>query len=92
MILTPASWTDTYRYDDAGNVLGWTRSRGDGSTEAFTADGRRIMKAAETGQPEETRPVRYVREQKGPDAWPVLREEDEDEAASGSPGSPALGR
>lgn len=87
MILTPASWTDTYRYDDAGNLLGWTRSRGDGSTEAFTADGRRIVKGAEVGQPEETRPVRYVREQKGPDALPVLREEDE--AESGSPGSPA---
>jgi YD repeat-containing protein len=75
MILTPANWTDTYRYDDAGNLLGWTRSRADGTSEAFTADGRRIVKEAEAGQPAETRPVRYVREQKKPDAWPVLREE-----------------
>ncbi len=75
MILTPADWTDTYRYDEAGDLLGWTRSRADGSTEAFTADGQRIVTEAEAGQPAETRPVRYIRDEKGPDVWPVLREE-----------------
>jgi YD repeat-containing protein len=75
MILTPAAWTDTYRYDDAGNLLGWTRSRADGTTDAFTADGQRIVQEVEAGEPAETRPVRYLREQKGPAAWPVLREE-----------------
>jgi YD repeat-containing protein len=74
MILTPADWTDAYRYDEAGNLLGWTRSRADGTTDAFIAAGQRIVKKAEAGQPAETRSVRYVREQKGPNAWPVLRE------------------
>ena len=75
MVLTPAVWTDTYRYSDRSDLLGWTRSRPDGSTEEFTAAGRLVVKRDDAGEPVETRAVRYVREQLKPDAVPVLRQE-----------------
>jgi hypothetical protein len=75
MVVTPAVWTDTYRYDDRGNLLGWTRTRPDGAAEEFTAAGRLVVKRNEAGEPVETREVRYVREQKAPNALPVLRQE-----------------
>ena len=72
MILTPAVWTDTYRYSDRGDLLGWTRTRPKGDAEEFTADGRLVVKRDDAGQPAETRPVRYVRELTKPDALPTL--------------------
>ena len=75
MVLTPAVWSDTYRYSDHGDLLGWTRSRPNGEDEEFTADGRLVVKRDDAGQPAESRAVRYVRVQKGPNAAPVLRQE-----------------
>ena len=75
MVLTPAVWSDTYRYSDRGDLLGWTRSRPNGEDEEFTADGRLVVKPDDAGQPAESRAVRYVRVQKGPNAAPVLRQE-----------------
>lgn len=77
MVLTPAVWTDTYRYSDRGELLGWTRSRPDAAAEEFTADGRLIVTRNDAGKPAETRAVRYVREQKKPAAAPVLVEQPE---------------
>lgn len=74
MVITPAVWTDRYRYSDRGDLLGWTRTRPDGADEEFTADGRLVVERDEAGRPAATRPVRYVREQKGPDDPPMLRE------------------
>ena len=74
MILTPVVWTDTYRYSDRGDLLGWTRTRPKGDAEEFTADGRLVVKRDDAGQPAESRPVRYVRELTKPDTLPVLRE------------------
>ena len=74
MVLTPTVWTDTYRYDDRGDLLGWTRTRPDGAAEEFTADGRLVTGPGDPGQPPQTRAVRYVREQKGPQGAPVLRQ------------------
>jgi hypothetical protein len=75
MVLTPAVWTDTYRYDDRGDLLGWTRTRPDGTAEEFTAEGRLVVKRDDAGKPQATRAVRYVRDQQGPNALPSLREE-----------------
>jgi YD repeat-containing protein len=72
MIVTPADWTDSYRYDERGTLLGWTRTRGD-TTEEFTPDGLLVVKADDQGQPIETREVGYRREQLEANALPVLR-------------------
>jgi hypothetical protein len=72
LVVTPAVWTDTYRYDDRGTLLGWTRSRPEAADESFTADGRLVIERNDQGEPTETRTVRYVRRQQKPDAWPTL--------------------
>jgi len=73
-LLTPASWRDAYRYDPQGQLLGWTRTR-NGATEEFTRDGALVLTRDAQGRPSEARTVRYAREQKGPNQWPVLRQE-----------------
>jgi YD repeat-containing protein len=74
LVVTPADWTDTYRYDGQGTLLGWTRKRPDGSEDRFTADGRVVVEKNPEGEPATTREVRYVREGAGPDGSPRLRE------------------
>ena len=39
LVIPPFAGTDTYRYDERGELLGWIRSQG-GRDEEFTADGR----------------------------------------------------
>lgn len=73
LVVTPADWTDTYRYDDRGTLLGWTRKRRDGSENEFNAKGRMVVKLDDAGKLLTTDEVRYIREQKG-NAF-VLREE-----------------
>lgn len=73
-LLTPASWRDTYQYDPQGLLLGWTRTR-DGATADFTREGALILKRDARGRPSEARTVRYLRDQKSPGEWPVLRQE-----------------
>jgi hypothetical protein len=75
LVVTPAVWTDTYRYDDRGNLVGWTRSRPGADEESYTADGRLMSERNDRGEPTETRAVRYVRRQQKPDAWPSLEVE-----------------
>ncbi len=72
MILTPTNWTDSYRYDDRGDLLGWTRKRPDGGTEEFSADGRLVVARDADGKPTETRGLRYGRKESGPNALPEL--------------------
>lgn len=55
-----APWTDSFRYDDGGNLQGWTRI-GPNSTTEFDAQ----------GQPVDGRPVTYQMVQQ-PGAMPVL--------------------
>jgi hypothetical protein len=75
LVLTPADWTDTYRYDDRGTLLGWTRKRRDGSEDQFAADGRMVITNEAAGEPATTVEVRYVREHKTAQTAPVLREQ-----------------
>jgi hypothetical protein len=55
----PKSWRDDYRYDDAGKLLGWTRTRGE-KTEEFTADGKLVVTKDTAGKPLIAQAVRYV--------------------------------
>jgi hypothetical protein len=71
-VVTPADWRDTYHVDASGKLTGWTRTRGQASEE-FTADGKRVTVSEATGTV--TQAVVYQREQKAPDAWPVLKQE-----------------
>ncbi len=74
--IAPAkSWTDTYRYAPDGRCTGWTRTRGDKS-EAFTPDGKLIIRAGADGKPLETREIRYVLRQRTPDGGPVIEQAD----------------
>lgn len=43
------NWQDEYRYDDEGNLLGWSRTRAN-STHEFTRHGARIVETDEKGR------------------------------------------
>lgn len=60
LIVTPADWTDTYRYDEEGSLLGWARTRGD-AREEFTPDGHLLVKAADPDRAPEAFEVIYRR-------------------------------
>src|SRR5262249_32469600 len=52
-------WRDEYRYDQAGRLSGWTRTRGKDAQE-FTADGAVIQEKDDKGRALVARVVRYV--------------------------------
>ncbi|QDU27357.1 hypothetical protein ETAA8_24440 [Anatilimnocola aggregata] len=56
---TPKSWRDDYRYDDAGKLLGWKRTKGE-RKEDFTADGLLITSKDDNGLPLVLKHVTYV--------------------------------
>ncbi|GMG82369.1 hypothetical protein LNKW23_15820 [Paralimibaculum aggregatum] len=51
-------WRDSYRYDDAGRLLGWVRE-GDGAPAEFDAEGRQILSRDAEGRPLEVVEMRY---------------------------------
>lgn len=55
----PKDWRDEFQYTSSGQLLGWTRVRGD-KKEQFTADGALVTKTDEKGRPVEARKVRYL--------------------------------
>jgi YD repeat-containing protein len=70
----PKSWRDDYRYDEAGHLLGWTRSRGE-KKEEFSAQGLVSEKTDELGRCRVGRTVRYVAQQPKPNKPPILVQE-----------------
>jgi hypothetical protein len=56
---TPRDWRDEYRYDDQGQLLGWTRLRRD-YPEEFTAGGHLVLEKDEFGRPSKVKKVSYV--------------------------------
>jgi hypothetical protein len=56
---SPRDWRDDYRYSETGELLGWTRSRGE-KKEEFSAKGELVTKKDAAGKPIETRRVVYV--------------------------------
>ena len=52
-------WRDRYRYDGAGQLLGWTRTRADGSTDAYTRHGLRVIDRDAEGRPRRAEAVAY---------------------------------
>tara|TARA_Y100001934_G_scaffold282554_1_gene396848 strand:- start:1398 stop:3410 length:2013 start_codon:yes stop_codon:yes gene_type:complete len=54
------NWRDDYRYDDKGNLLGWTRFRKDEADQQFSVDGHLVLEATKDGTPIRTVPVRYI--------------------------------
>lgn len=52
-------WTDDYRYDAQGRLLGWTRTGHDGGTERFTRHGARIETTDPQGRPLTARGMAY---------------------------------
>jgi hypothetical protein len=63
-------WRDEYHYADDGNLLGWTRIRGE-RREEFTAAGRLVLQDGKDGKPSKTAAVRY-RGKPGPNGVQVL--------------------
>jgi hypothetical protein len=74
LIQTPKTWKDTYRYTEAGRLIGWTRSR-DGEAQEmldqFTADGGLVIEQDDQGRALTAREVRYVA-QPGQKQLPIL--------------------
>jgi hypothetical protein len=71
MLDRPKSWRDVYRYDSTGALTGWTRERGT-TNEAFTADGKLIIRQDKKGQVLESRAVRYAVKPRGPNEPAIL--------------------
>ena len=74
------NWRDQYKYDSAGRLLGWTRTRRDSPErpEQFTADGALVTKTDAQGRPTEAQRVRYA-VTRGRDPLLTLTEEPSDE-------------
>ena len=60
LVSLPRHWKDTYSYDDAGKMLGWTRSYNGKDTASFTASGDRIVERHPDGTPAKAVHVRYT--------------------------------
>jgi hypothetical protein len=59
LIALAKNWRDEYKYDEAGQLVGWTRHR-DGATEDFTPQGALIKTRDDRGRAVVTRLVKYV--------------------------------
>ena len=59
LIALAKNWRDEYKYDAAGQLVGWTRHRS-GSMEDFTPQGELIKTRDDRGRALVTRPVQYV--------------------------------
>ncbi len=59
MLLPRAAWRDDFRYDAAGALTGWTRSRPGGPSDEYTAEGRRILTRDAAGAPARSEAVAY---------------------------------
>lgn len=59
LVAVSKTWRDEYRYDEAGELVGWTRHRGD-STEDFTPGGALVTTQDDQGRVLTTRTVKYV--------------------------------
>jgi hypothetical protein len=76
MLYASRNWRDEYHYDDAGEMTGWTRVRGE-DRQAFTADGWRVLETDDEGRPVRAREVVYVAAAKRNQA-PRLQQRDDD--------------
>ena len=52
------AWRDKFSYDTSGELLGWTRVRGN-ATSRFTRDGAKVSEADSLGRPVKAERVRY---------------------------------
>ena len=59
-ISLPRHWKDTYSYDGAGKLLGWTRSYNGKDAASFTAAGDRIVERNADGSPAKAVHVKYL--------------------------------
>lgn len=58
MLIPRADWRDDYHYAPDGTLLGWTRSRGE-RTDAYDADGARVLVPASGDAPASVEAVDY---------------------------------
>jgi YD repeat-containing protein len=70
---TLRDWKDEYHYDDAGNLTGWTRIRGE-NREEFTAHGHLVLKTDALGRAEQVKKVIYVVKDFMPGKLPELEQ------------------
>jgi len=68
----PPAWRDVYRYDEAGNELGWTRY-GDKTPVEFTADGHKVLTKDDQGRPLTAQSMKYQPEEAKQQGWPRWR-------------------
>lgn len=71
VVSLPRHWKDTYSYDDAGKLLGWTRSYNGKDFASFTAAGDRIVERHADGTPAKAVHVRYAPRSSGDKLEPV---------------------
>ncbi len=76
MLTARADWRDELHYDTEGAPIGWTRTRRDGASAAFTAAGARILAHDAEGRPSRTAIPAYPLGRTRQDAL-VVEEQDE---------------
>lgn len=81
-------WRDDYLYAESGELLGWTRTRGD-DKQRFTFDGCLVTKSDDQDRPLEAKVVRYVAKQQ-PGQTGVLEQVETEEIAKYEYGSESL--
>jgi hypothetical protein len=68
----PKDWRDEYRYDNDGQLIGWTRHRG-ARSEEFTADGAKVIRRDDLDRAVEARTVEYIVASRSPKP-PLLKQ------------------
>ncbi len=68
----PKDWRDEYRYDNDGQLIGWTRHRG-ARSEEFTADGAKVIRRDDLDRAVEARTVDYIVASRSPKP-PLLKQ------------------
>ena len=59
LIFPGRDWRDSYRYDDEGRLVGWTRHRAGAPEESFTRNGLLVLERDAQGRPTLAEEIAY---------------------------------
>jgi hypothetical protein len=59
LVFARMDWTDTYRTDGEGRLLGWTRRGPEGEAQGFTRHGARVLETDALGRPVRAEAMQY---------------------------------
>jgi tetratricopeptide (TPR) repeat protein len=75
-IFAERDWLDEYHYDDNGDLIGWSRKRGNVSVD-YTHDGAKVIETDPQGRATKAKKVSYMVEKKK-NGYPIVVEQETD--------------